>query len=84
MQDQETKYAKVVFPIPVDMAYTYLVPKEFHDRIQVGMRVLAPFGKSEKETEGVIVGLSSEEPNLKDIKEILDVIDDEHFILMIY
>ena len=79
MQDQGKKYASIVFPIPVDMAYTYLVPKEFRDKVQVGMRIIAPFGKSEKETEGIIVGLSSEEPDIKEIKEILDVIDEEPF-----
>lgn len=79
MQNQEIKYANIVFPIPVDMVYTYLVPKEFGDKVQVGMRILAPFGKNDKETEGVVVDLSSEEPGVEGIKEILDVIDDEPF-----
>ncbi len=79
MQDQNIKYANIVFPIPVDMIFTYLIPEEFRNRIQVGMRILAPFGKNDKETEGVVVGLTAEEPEIKEIKEILDVIDEEPF-----
>ena len=48
----EAKYVNIVFPIPVDRAFSHLLPEEFRGRAQVGMRALAPFGK--REMEGVI------------------------------
>ena len=37
-------YADVLLPLPMADAYTYLVPDDMVDRVQVGMRVVVPFG----------------------------------------
>jgi len=68
----------VVFPMPVDSQFSYLLPEQLRAKAQVGMRVLAPFGKGDKETEGVIVGFP-EEPEFKELKEIIDILDNEPF-----
>ena len=38
-------YVEVVFPIPIDKAFTYSVPPALADKAEVGVRVVAPFGK---------------------------------------
>ena len=37
-------YADVLLPLPMADAYTYLVPEGMEDKVQVGMRVVVPFG----------------------------------------
>ena len=80
MQSDERKYVNIVFPIPVDNQFSYLLPEQLREKAQVGMRVLAPFGKGDKETEGVIVGFP-EQPDVEveKLKEITDILDDEPF-----
>jgi primosomal protein N' (replication factor Y) len=85
MQDNEKKYANIVFPIPVEGPFSYLLPEQLRSKAQIGMRVLAPFGDAGNETEGVIVGFAeeSEIQKLKEkevkFKEIIDILDDDPF-----
>ncbi|MEK7397813.1 MAG: primosomal protein N', partial [Candidatus Poribacteria bacterium] len=78
MQDDEKKYANIVFPIPVEGPFSYLLPEQLRSKAQIGMRVLAPFGKGDNETEGVIVGFP-EDTEYKELKEIIDILDDDPF-----
>ncbi|MFH1857636.1 MAG: primosomal protein N', partial [Candidatus Omnitrophota bacterium] len=50
-------YAQVVFPLPVERCFDYVVPESFRGKAFIGTRVRAPFGKSSK--VGYIVGLAS-------------------------
>lgn len=59
----------------IDKTFTYSVPDVFKDNIKVGMRVLVPFGK--QKLEGFVLGLEEEKDIDYEIKEILDVIDEE-------
>jgi len=76
MDTGKVKYVNIVFPIPVDRSFSYLLPEELRGKAQIGMRALAPFGK--REVEGVIVELP-EEPEVQELKEVLDILDDEPF-----
>ncbi len=70
--DIEMPYAEVVFPIPVQNSYTYIIPERFADDVEPGVRVLAPFGP--RKTTGFVVSrkASSDFPKLKSIEEVLD------------
>ena len=70
------KYARVVFPLPQELAFTYLIPDRFQSTAQPGCRVLAPLGRSVR--EGVIVALMEESdlPDLSiEIKKLTDCLD---------
>lgn len=67
-------YANVVFPVPVEHAFTYRVPEEFRASVKVGQRVLAPFGR--RRLTGFVVELT-ESTDLTELKEIADVLDAE-------
>ena len=70
-------YAEIVFDRPLDHAYTYAVPAGLREAIAVGKRVLAPFGKGDRQTVGFCVGLSETPPGEHKLKPLLQVMDDE-------
>ena len=53
-------YADIVFDRPLDHAYSYSVPHELADRIAVGKRVEASFGRGDKGTVGYCVAHAGE------------------------
>src|SRR5438128_8290216 len=69
-------FAEIVFDRPLDHAYTYAVPASLRDQIAVGKRVLAPFGRGDRQTIGFCVGMTDARPERK-VKTILQVLDDE-------
>lgn len=66
-------YAQVVFPLPFRNPFTYSVPKEFWDSVQVGVRVVVPFGK--RVMTGFVISLS-ETTDVKETRPIRDVLDE--------
>ena len=63
---------RVILPLPIDRAYSYVVPDHFSHLVRPGRRVVVPFGK--RKLAGIVV----EEGSLEDLKgyegkEILDV-----------
>src|SRR5262245_44013721 len=69
-------FADIVFDRPLDHAYTYAVPDALRERIAVGKRVQAPFGKGDRATVGYCVRLT-ETPPERAVKELKTVLDDE-------
>ena len=55
----------------IDKPYDYLIPSEL--QLQPGQRVLVPFGRANKQTEGIVLALEPEEkPGLKSVLQALD------------
>src|ERR1043165_4098632 len=73
------QFAEIVFDRPLDHAYTYGVPASLVDQIAVGKRVLAPFGKGDRQTVGFCVGVAPEPPE-RDVKTIVQVLDEESLL----
>jgi primosomal protein N' (replication factor Y) len=69
-------FADVVFDRPLDHAFTYAVGDHLRDRVAVGKRVRAPFGRGDKATVGYCVRLSEDAPP-RAVKELVDVLDDQ-------
>ncbi len=65
--------AEVVFKLPLDRSFHYLVPIEWQDRLRPGMRVEAPF--SGRTRVGFVVKLlgTSEVERLKPLRRLLDL-----------
>ncbi|MHB8851902.1 MAG: replication restart helicase PriA [Ignavibacteriaceae bacterium] len=68
-------FVEIVFPLPFRNAFTYSVPEELESSAQIGVRVLAPFGK--RSLTGFIINITSKPENLEKIKSIADVLDIE-------
>ena len=62
----------------LDKTFTYHVPSNFINSISIGKRVLVPFGR--QKLEGFIIGINSKDSFDYDVKDILDVIDEDVII----
>ncbi|AIY80213.1 primosomal protein N' [Clostridium botulinum] len=61
----------------VDRPFTYKIPDEFMDKVGVGYRVKVPFGKGNRNVDGFIFRILTEELEFKyKIKCIVDVCED--------
>ena len=67
------KIAVAAANFAIDKPYSYFVPSQMH--LQPGMRVMIPFGRSNRCTEGVV--LSVEEGNPNGLKSVIQQLDDE-------
>ncbi len=68
------RYASVVIAAPLDKAFDYEIPLEWRGKIQVGNRLLVPFGP--RRLAGYCAGLK-EAPDYPKVKPILDLLDPE-------
>ncbi|OGU58202.1 MAG: primosomal protein N' [Ignavibacteria bacterium RBG_13_36_8] len=68
-------FAQVVFPLPFRNSFTYSIPKEFRDSIDIGMRVVVPFGR--RVLTGFVIGVSETTDLKGGIKSIKDVLDEK-------
>lgn len=69
-------FLEVVFPLPFRKAFTYSVPKELEEFVNVGVRAVAPFGK--RTLTGFIVNILNSTSLKKDeIKPVSDILDDK-------
>ncbi|MBR5479618.1 MAG: primosomal protein N' [Clostridia bacterium] len=66
--------SKAIFAI--DKPYDYRIPEILSDKIQVGKRVMVPFGRGNKRCEAMVLSLAVDEGK-KQLKEALEVLDDE-------
>ena len=73
--------AKIIVDVPLmqtDQPYSYKIPEEFEEMLEVGMRVHVPFGKANRLIQGIVLGLESQsdadvaDEGLKEIAEVLD------------
>ena len=69
------KIASVVVDVPAkqtDRSFDYLIPAEWVDIIQPGMRVIVPFGP--RKIQGFVTGLKAES-DFKKLREICEPMD---------
>lgn len=67
-------YADVALPVPLDQPFTYRLPETLRHRVQVGCRVIVPFGA--RKLTGVVVHTHHTAPEVP-VKEALRLLDEE-------
>ena len=65
-------YADIVIPSTVDKVFTYNVETHLRTVLEIGMRVIVPFGR--RKAVGFVVGTKSE-TDIKNLKSVSDIID---------
>ena len=72
-------YADVIIDIThekLDKVFQYSIPSELEGMLEVGMEILVPFGRGNKETRGYIVGFSeTADYDADKIKSVLKIAD---------
>ena len=73
----------------IDRPYTYLLPAGLLERARPGQRVMIPFGRGSRRTEGIILSLRQEEaqPGWKTVLSLLDeepVLDEQGIRLALW
>lgn len=72
-----SKYANIVFNLPVDETFTYSIPIDLQDENKIGVRVLVPFGK--RNVTGIVINFC-ETTDLKTTRPIIKILDAEPVI----
>lgn len=60
----------------VDRPYSYIIPDDLCGRVRPGVRVIVPFGRSNRRSEGIVLAVSACE-STDGLKSIQSVLDDE-------
>ncbi len=83
MNALNTKYVEIIINISnskVDRPFTYIVDGELSSSIEIGMRVVVPFGMGNKAIKGVVVNISNSFDGNYKLKKVIDIIDDKPLI----
>ncbi len=67
-------FADVILPLAVPGLFTYKVPPDA-GTVEVGMRVAVPFGRGRKLYSGIVRRVHTEDPGLRQLREVLSVLD---------
>lgn len=60
-----------------DRVFHYRIPEYGYNALVPGVRVIVPFGRSDRPVEGYVLGLSDQEGEAGELKEIKEMIDDK-------
>lgn len=78
------KYAEVIInnrSSSTDMPYTYKFNPQEIDYLEVGMRVVVPFGTGNKLIKGIVIGIKDRiDDNSYELKSIVEVLDEKPLI----
>ncbi len=75
------RYADVILPLPLDGTYTYALPAPLQSKVQVGCRLVVPFG-AKKIYAAVVVALNDDEPEGEfKVREAIELLDESPILL---
>ena len=74
------KYIDVILPLPIPGTFTYSVPSESLELIQIGSRVVVPFGPKKYYT-AIISHIHTEKPIEYEVKPLFSVLDSYPIVL---
>lgn len=60
----------------IDKPYDYLIPDQLAGLVQPGMRVVVPFGKGNKTSEGFVLAVAQDSKR-EELKSVLEILDGE-------
>ena len=69
-------FAEIIIPLALPKNYTWSVPKDLKEQVNIGCRVEVNLGKNKKYA-GIVKSLHAEMPVVYDTKNILNVLDTE-------
>lgn len=67
-------FVEVILPLPLYSTFTYSVPEEMQEDVQIGSRVLVQFGRKKYYT-GIVEFIHSNPPEGYEVKPVMSVLD---------
>ena len=77
MSDSAARVAVAAATYWVDRPYSYRIPAPLSDSVVPGVRVVVPFGRGNRRTEGVVLSVEPGEGQEKTLKSVASVLDTE-------
>lgn len=74
------KFVDVILPLPLPDCFTYSLPEAMESEVQVGCRVVVPFGKKKYYT-GIVHSVHNRKPAEYEVKEVSAVLDAHPLLL---
>ena len=74
----QTKYIDVILPLPLADYFTYRLPEDSENNLEIGSRIVVPFGKKKFYT-AIVARIHEESPSYQ-TKEIISVLDKEPIV----
>lgn len=68
--------AEVILPVYLKNTFHYLIPEDLVPFLEVGKRVLVPFGRSNKIYTGMIIKIYENSENIHNLKPIHQIVDE--------
>ncbi len=76
---EETLFAELVIPVPIDKLFTYRVPAAMNQQVKIGQRAIVQFGAKNIQT-GIILRLHHQPPVAYEAKYILELLDENEIV----
>ena len=76
----EAKVAKIAVSAAtywLDKPYDYLIPENMQGKVAPGVRVIVPFSRGNRQSEGIVLGLSDHSDFGDKLKPVISVLDTE-------
>ncbi len=77
---KETKFIDVILPLSVPNLFTYRLPFELNNNIQIGQRVVVPFGRSGKLYSALVKKIHHSPPTEYQAKYIESLLDEKPIV----
>lgn len=74
------KYVDVIVPLPIANHYTYSLPADMEEKVQIGCRVVVPFGRKKFYT-AIVINIHYAAPEGYETKDISEVLDERPVLL---
>lgn len=75
-----SQYIDVILPLPLSATFTYSLPAEMEGAVQVGCRVVVPFGRKKFYT-AIVHSLHDQKPTGYEVKEVMALLDPRPLLL---
>ncbi len=73
-------FIDVIVPLPLNTCFTYVLPKEWAEQVQVGCRVVVPFG-TKKFYTAIVRRMHNQKPEDYEVKEAMALLDGQPIVL---
>lgn len=77
---KETKFIDVILPLSLPNFFTYRLPFELNDDIQIGQRAVVPFGRSGKLYSALVKRIHNSPPTEYQAKYVETLLDDQPIV----